>query len=258
MKYKQFFIGMLAGVVLVVAMQTISLPSVKFTVVAEAVDKAMVESISKGTPIIVAGKDVGYVATVNDLPLSGALLTLRVDSRFKSIVGRQSTVKVSKRFEIAGDPCLVLFPIPGDGLRGNDHLRVIPATPTGEMDQNGRLVIHQIAKTIANATLPISETHNNCQWIAQVLKQSETIKVGMTRKDLLKVFKPEGGISTRLKRTYVHKECGNIKVAVEFVPATTPDWQNKTRLLESQNQVEMPDDQIIGISQPFLQGMISD
>ncbi len=56
MKFKQFFVDMLVGGALVVAIQTISMPSIKFTVVAEAVDKAMVESISKGSPVIVAVK----------------------------------------------------------------------------------------------------------------------------------------------------------------------------------------------------------
>ena len=52
------------------------------------------------------------------------------------------------------------------------------------------------------------------QWVAKVLKQIETVKVGMTRQDLLKVFTTEGGLSTRSWRTFVHKECGYIKVDV--------------------------------------------
>lgn len=107
--------------------------------------------------------------------------------------------------------------------------------------------------------LATKEGHTiNRDWVVQVLKQIETIKVGMTRHDLLKVFMAEGGISTRLKRTYVHKECEVIKVDVEFIPAVIPEYEKRTRLSESQNQTEMPGDQIIEISRPYLQWMILD
>src|SRR6266550_2871023 len=50
---------------------------------------------------------------------------------------------------------------------------------------------------------------NVIAWIA-------TIKPGMTRSDLLRVFTTEGGLSTRTHRTYVLKQCPTIKVDVEF------------------------------------------
>jgi hypothetical protein len=50
---------------------------------------------------------------------------------------------------------------------------------------------------------------NVLAWIA-------TIKPGMTRSDLLRVFTTEGGLSTRTHRTYVLKPCPTIKVDVEF------------------------------------------
>jgi len=34
------------------------------------------------------------------------------------------------------------------------------------------------------------------EWVANSLREMETIKVGMTRADLLKVFTTEGGLST--------------------------------------------------------------
>ena len=49
----------------------------------------------------------------------------------------------------------------------------------------------------------------------------QAIKVGMTRRDLLTVFMPEGGISTRLFRRYVFRGCQYIKVDVEFTPVGT-------------------------------------
>ena len=54
------------------------------------------------------------------------------------------------------------------------------------------------------------------QWVGNVLAWIATIKPGMTRSDLLRVFTTEGGLSTRTHRTYVLKPCPTIKVDVEF------------------------------------------
>jgi hypothetical protein len=86
------------------------------------------------------------------------------------------------------------------------------------------------------------------QWIGSVLRSIQTIKPGMTREQLLKVFTVEGGLSTRLHRTYVYKQCPYIKVSVEFTPVGNLD----DRL------AEMPGDKIRTISPPFLQYAIVD
>ena len=54
------------------------------------------------------------------------------------------------------------------------------------------------------------------QWVSNVLLLIATIKPGMTRSDLLRVFTTEGGLSTRTRRTFVLKQCPTIKVDVEF------------------------------------------
>ncbi|MGC0773496.1 MAG: hypothetical protein WB543_11220 [Candidatus Acidiferrum sp.] len=54
------------------------------------------------------------------------------------------------------------------------------------------------------------------QWVNSVLAWIATIKPGMTRSDLLRVFTTEGGLSTRTHRTYVLKQCRTIKIDVEF------------------------------------------
>jgi hypothetical protein len=43
-----------------------------------------------------------------------------------------------------------------------------------------------------------------------------TIKPGMTRSDLLRVFATEGGLAARTHRTYVLKQCPILRVDVEF------------------------------------------
>jgi len=57
---------------------------------------------------------------------------------------------------------------------------------------------------------------SHTQWVGNVLAWIATIKPGMTRSDLLRVFTTEGGLSTRTHRTYVLKQCPTIKVDVEF------------------------------------------
>ena len=73
---------------------------------------------------------------------------------------------------------------------------------------------------VAEGILPSARSgaDEHTEWIAKSLKEIETVKVGMTRGDLLKVFTEEGGISTRTWRRYVYRECRDIKVDVEFEP----------------------------------------
>jgi hypothetical protein len=103
----------------------------------------------------------------------------------------------------------------------------------------------------AGAILPSSEscgTDEHTEWIAKSLKEIESVKVGMTRVDLLRVFKEEGGISTRTWRRYVYRDCPYIKVDVEFEPVGEPE-----------NKVSQSSrDKIIKISQPFLEWSIMD
>jgi len=90
------------------------------------------------------------------------------------------------------------------------------------------------------------ETHQ--EWIAKSLKEIETVKVGMTRAELMKVFSTEGGLSTRTQQRFVYRECPYIKVDVEFEAVGEP--KNQTLL--------QPEDKIKKISKPFLEWSIID
>ena len=78
--------------------------------------------------------------------------------------------------------------------------------------------------------------------IIDILKECESIKPGMTRADLLKIFTTEGGLYTQTERTFDHKRCLCIKVDVEFAPT-----KSKKRI-----QPEQPTDTITKISKPYL------
>jgi hypothetical protein len=101
----------------------------------------------------------------------------------------------------------------------------------------------------AAAILPSSKSQADAhtEWIVKSLKEIESVKVGMTRGDLLKVFEEEGGISTRTWRRYVYHECRYIKVDVEFEPIGEPEKPSQS-----------PRDKIIKISKPFLEWSIMD
>jgi hypothetical protein len=60
-------------------------------------------------------------------------------------------------------------------------------------------------------------------WVSESLKQMQTIKAGVTRQDLRKVFTTEGGGSTGLWRRYVFPQCPYFKVDVEFEAVGRPE-----------------------------------
>jgi hypothetical protein len=103
---------------------------------------------------------------------------------------------------------------------------------------------------IQDESVPISAALNEerTKWIGKVLRQISAIVPGMRRSDLLKLFRTEGGLSTRTQRTYVQIECPYIKINVRFKAATT----------ESPGVDENPDDIIESISQPYLAWSVAD
>jgi hypothetical protein len=80
--------------------------------------------------------------------------------------------------------------------------------------------------------------------IARALKECQTVRPGMTRAEVLKVFEIEGGLSTVMNRTYVYRDCPYIKVDVEFAPSTS--------------KKEKPTDVVTKISKPYLDWTNSD
>ncbi len=91
-------------------------------------------------------------------------------------------------------------------------------------------------------------------WVGRTLEQMEAIKPGMTREDLLKMFRTEGGLSTGLHRTFVSRDCAYFKVDVEFKAVGRPDRDDDGRV----TLVEDLRDIIVKISRPYLQFSIAD
>ena len=91
-------------------------------------------------------------------------------------------------------------------------------------------------------------------WVVQSLTRMQTIKAGMTRADLVKVFTVEsGGIQTG--RVFVFRDCPYFKVSIEWEP--TGRVPTGTTLAEREAFINgMPTDVIKTISRPYIQGMI--
>ena len=85
-------------------------------------------------------------------------------------------------------------------------------------------------------------------WVQQVLDRMHTIKPGMTRRELLKVFKLDGGMSTLDQATFVSRECLFFKVDVTFKLAVS----NTTKRGKAVPSVENSRDVILAMSQFYL------
>jgi hypothetical protein len=81
---------------------------------------------------------------------------------------------------------------------------------------------------------------NNC------IKESEAIKTGSTRAELLKLYMISGGLSTRTSGTFLYRKNPHIKVEVEFYVIS-----NDEKILTLN-----PDDKIRSITLPTLQTSI--
>ena len=91
-------------------------------------------------------------------------------------------------------------------------------------------------------------------WVTEVLKRMQTIKPGMTRKILLRVFTTEGGLSTGLHRTFVSRDCPYFKIDIEFQAVGRPNRDENGRV----TLVEGNEDIILRTSTPYLQFSVMD
>ena len=97
-------------------------------------------------------------------------------------------------------------------------------------------------------------TQDHIAWVNHTLQKMETIKPGMMRFDLLKVFRTEGGLSTGLRRTFVSQDCPYFKVDVEFNAFARPGSDNAGFVTLAEDNRDI----IVKISKPYLQFAIAD
>lgn len=102
--------------------------------------------------------------------------------------------------------------------------------------------------TLGPRRVQAQSPQNHLDWVTDALKRMQTIKPGMTRSDLLKLFTTEGGLYTGLQRTFVSRDCLYFKVDVEFKAVGRPsrDRDGRGTLIEDGRDI------IVKISRPYL------
>ncbi len=84
---------------------------------------------------------------------------------------------------------------------------------------------------------------NNCKFIEKSMEEVSTLKVGMKRKNLLKMFHQDSGISGVMDQRSVYEKCEFIKINVKF------ELTEKNKNFSADN----PEDKIIEISKSYLE-----
>jgi hypothetical protein len=94
-----------------------------------------------------------------------------------------------------------------------------------------------------------SQSERNCdQWLQERYREAASVKVGMTRAELKKVFSEDGGLQPIPANRYVLKSSNLIKVDVQFESPADTNYRNA------------PDDHvhIKSISKPYLEPAYTD
>jgi|SRR5450432_2150324 hypothetical protein len=84
-------------------------------------------------------------------------------------------------------------------------------------------------------------TNSECAMVQRALEAYRAIKPGITRKDVEKDFKYDGGLNFRDHGRYTYRGCNYIKLEVTFEPAPDPG-----------NIFGSPDDTVITASKLFI------
>jgi hypothetical protein len=113
---------------------------------------------------------------------------------------------------------------------------------------------------------PDPGSHDHITWVGTVLARMQTIRPGMTRRALLRVFKTEGGVfqnsctlgpngdRCRLDRTFASRDCQYCKVDVEFEAVGLPIQDQYGRAVVKEDGRDI----IVRMSRPYLEFMIID
>jgi outer membrane murein-binding lipoprotein Lpp len=90
-----------------------------------------------------------------------------------------------------------------------------------------------------------NESQDRVQWVLKCLADFGEIKPGMTRAEIDKRLRKEGGFQIGSKNVrYNHPECLYFKINVEFAVKRNPSDQNR--------EVPSPDDKAVSVSKPYM------
>jgi hypothetical protein len=97
-----------------------------------------------------------------------------------------------------------------------------------------------------------SEQCADCSLVGEALKAAEELKVGITRGQIEKVFKEDGGMQFPQTAIYTYRKCGYIKIRVDFDPTKVDIEYAKKHFAFS------PKDVVVNISRPYVEYPVKD
>jgi hypothetical protein len=129
-----------------------------------------------------------------------------------------------------------------------DKLRIplnvdLTATMAEEYRAKHKDLCKKIDELIESHTSRQKETLASGKWLSSALDEIQKIKQGMSREELEKVFRDDGG-ELRDRRQYAFRDCPHIKVTVYFEAPSAADGKSET---------DWSKDKIASISKPFLE-----
>ena len=87
------------------------------------------------------------------------------------------------------------------------------------------------------------------EWLSNRFKECQTVRVGMTRKEILEVYSYHSGLQGEIiGASFSHRKCAYIQVDVDFTPAGGFKYDDEGRVLNEARY----DDVISRISKPYL------
>ena len=92
------------------------------------------------------------------------------------------------------------------------------------------------------------------RWLAERYAEAVSVRPGMSRRELRRLFRPDGGLQTIPSSRYVLKSCGMIKVEVRLeLPegASREDFRDENDLIDARMK-------ITEVSKPYLEPEATD
>jgi hypothetical protein len=87
-------------------------------------------------------------------------------------------------------------------------------------------------------------------WVAKCLTDFQSIKVGMTRGEVEKKLRIDGGLQSFSRVRYIHFECEYFKIDIEF--DVKRDEKDQGRAMVS------PEDKVTKVSRPYIDFPVAD
>jgi len=84
------------------------------------------------------------------------------------------------------------------------------------------LVSLAVAFSLAGGQGTSPKVNSPCGVVAQALKDSEQVKVGVARREVEKYFEREGGVQFPSSTRYIYAKCPYLHIDVKFEPKAIP------------------------------------